>query len=138
MSKFRVIGADKETGIDVTEVITADNSREAGVLAQSRGILVSSIERMEEEAVSAQPAINIVNQNTNSVRGGGRGNKHEGGFLFALLSFLWPGLGQICKGQVGAGILWMIAVWVGYALLVIPGFILHIMCIINANNPVKR
>lgn len=58
----------------------------------------------------------------------------------ALLSFFLPGVGQMYKGDVGSGILWLIAVIIGYILLIIPGIILHIFCIINAasGNPYKR
>ncbi len=50
----------------------------------------------------------------------------------ALLSFFIPGLGQLYKGQLGAGIVWFICVLFGYALFIVPGFILHIICIVNA------
>jgi len=52
--------------------------------------------------------------------------------IAALLSFFIPGAGQIYKGKVGAGILWLFAVVIGYFLLVVPGLILHIICIVNA------
>lgn len=57
--------------------------------------------------------------------------------LAAVFSFIFPGLGQIYKGQVGKGIVWFIAVVVGYGLLVIPGLVLHIICIVDAHNAVK-
>ena len=50
----------------------------------------------------------------------------------ALLSFLIPGAGQLYKGNVGSGILWFIVTVVGYFLLIIPGLILHLICIITA------
>ncbi|HEV3471337.1 MAG TPA: hypothetical protein VG148_18575 [Pyrinomonadaceae bacterium] len=49
----------------------------------------------------------------------------------AVLSFFIPGLGQLYKGKIGIGILWFICVSVAY-LLIIPGLILHIVCIHNA------
>jgi TM2 domain-containing membrane protein YozV len=49
-----------------------------------------------------------------------------------LLSFIFPGLGQIYKGQVVNGIVWMIVVILGYALLIVPGLVLHLCCIIGA------
>lgn len=54
----------------------------------------------------------------------------------ALLSFLLPGAGQMYKGQIGKGFLWLISVAVGYV-LIIPGLILHIVCVFNAasGNP---
>ena len=50
----------------------------------------------------------------------------------ALLSFLIPGAGQMYKGDVGTGTLWFIFTILGYILLVIPGLILHIFCIVLA------
>lgn len=50
----------------------------------------------------------------------------------ALLSFFMPGLGQMCNGQIGAGVLWMLFTCLGYVCFVIPGIVLHVLCIINA------
>lgn len=50
----------------------------------------------------------------------------------ALLSFLWPGAGQIYARHVGAGIGWMFFVMIGYLFFLLPGFILHIACIFSA------
>ncbi|MBS0209553.1 MAG: DUF4339 domain-containing protein [Planctomycetes bacterium] len=49
-----------------------------------------------------------------------------------VLSFLWPGLGQIYKGELLGGLAWMFFVVVGYAFLIIPGLVLHLLCIIGA------
>jgi hypothetical protein len=50
----------------------------------------------------------------------------------AVLSFFIPGLGQIYKGKVGAGIAWLICTIAGYALWILPGLILHIACVVSA------
>lgn len=52
--------------------------------------------------------------------------------IAALLSFVFPGGGQMYKGQVGAGLLWFIFVVIGYCLFLIPGMALHLVCIFNA------
>lgn len=52
--------------------------------------------------------------------------------IAALLSFIIPGAGQMYKGNVGSGLLWLVCVVVGYALFIVPGVILHIICIITA------
>ena len=52
--------------------------------------------------------------------------------IAALLSFLIPGAGQMYKGNVGAGIGWLILVIIGYCLFIVPGIILHLVCIIQA------
>lgn len=56
----------------------------------------------------------------------------------ALLSFFVPGLGQICTGRVPAGLLWMMFTLIGYFPLVVPGIILHILCIINATKQPRQ
>ena len=56
----------------------------------------------------------------------------------ALLSFIIPGAGQLYKGNVGAGILWFFAVGLGYILFIIPGIILHIICIVSAASSDRK
>lgn len=55
----------------------------------------------------------------------------------AILSLLIPGAGQMYKGDVGEGIVWLFGISIGYLLFIIPGLIAHIFCIINAasGNP---
>lgn len=50
----------------------------------------------------------------------------------AVLSLVIPGAGQMYKGQIGAGICWLIGTVVGYCLFIVPGLILHIVCIYKA------
>ena len=50
----------------------------------------------------------------------------------AVLSFFWPGLGQIYRGRLADGLLWMIAVPVGYVCCIVPGIVLHWLCIFAA------
>jgi TM2 domain-containing membrane protein YozV len=50
----------------------------------------------------------------------------------AVLSLIIPGVGQMYKGDVVIGILWLIFVPIGYFFLFIPGLILHLICIITA------
>ncbi|NUO19799.1 zinc ribbon domain-containing protein [bacterium] len=60
--------------------------------------------------------------------------------IAAVLSFFFPGVGQIYRGKILRGLLWMAAVAVGYWLLIVPGLVLHLLCIINAyaGDPYKR
>jgi TM2 domain-containing membrane protein YozV len=51
-----------------------------------------------------------------------------------VLSFVWPGLGQIYRGNLGSGLLWMITIPVGYLCLIVPGVILHIVCVAMAGH----
>jgi TM2 domain-containing membrane protein YozV len=64
--------------------------------------------------------------------------KWSGG-VAAVLSLLIPGAGQMYKGQIANGIVWMIFVVAGYFMLVVPGLILHLFCIIGAasGDPTK-
>ena len=55
--------------------------------------------------------------------------------IAALLSFILPGAGQMYKGNVGVGIFWLFVVVLGYCCFVIPGIILHIVCIVNTQIP---
>lgn len=52
--------------------------------------------------------------------------------IAAVLSLLIPGAGQMYKGEVGSGIAWLVVVCIGYLLLIVPGIILHIFCIVGA------
>jgi TM2 domain-containing membrane protein YozV len=58
--------------------------------------------------------------------------------LAMLLSFFWPGVGQMYAGNVGRGIAWMFGTWFGYAMLVIPGVIAHIMNVVNARETAEE
>ncbi|MBI1349233.1 hypothetical protein GC163_23435 [bacterium] len=50
----------------------------------------------------------------------------------AVLSFFWPGLGQIYKRKVLSGLLWLFVVVVGYVMCFVPGLFLHVICIFDA------
>ncbi|GHB52831.1 hypothetical protein [Mongoliitalea lutea] len=52
----------------------------------------------------------------------------------ALLSFIIPGAGQMYKGNIFTGLVWLIFVIIGYMALVLPGIILHLICIISATS----
>jgi len=60
--------------------------------------------------------------------------------LAALLSLLLPGAGQIYKGYVINGLVWMILVYSCYFFLFFfPGLFLHLFCILGASlgDPTK-
>ena len=54
--------------------------------------------------------------------------------IAALLSFIIPGAGQMYKGDVGIGLLWLLFVIIGYAFFIVPGLILHLICIVTATS----
>lgn len=58
-------------------------------------------------------------------------------WVAGLLSLCVPGLGQCYKGEFAAGVVWFLFVSAGYAALFVPGFLLHIGCVLTAlsGNP---
>jgi len=85
----------------------------------------------------AQPAPQVVIHNTNKVSARASVVSHRGGrrwsrLVAGILSLLFPGLGQLYKGQLFSGIFWFIIVAVGYIALIVPGLILHSICILGA------
>jgi TM2 domain-containing membrane protein YozV len=52
----------------------------------------------------------------------------------AVLSFFFPGLGQLYKGRIGLGFLLFCGTVLGYFMLIVPGVILHIYTIVDAYN----
>jgi hypothetical protein len=57
--------------------------------------------------------------------------------IAAVLSLVIPGAGQMYKGKIGQGLLWLIGVVTCYVLLLPIGFLVHIFCIVGAasGNP---
>lgn len=58
----------------------------------------------------------------------------------AVLSLFIPGVGQMYKGRAADGVIWLIFTPIGYVLFILPGLILHIICIIDAarGNPYRQ
>jgi len=50
----------------------------------------------------------------------------------AVLSLFIPGAGQMYKGRVGQGFVWLIGTVIGYFMMVFPGVIIHVICIFHA------
>ena len=50
----------------------------------------------------------------------------------AILSFLIPGLGQMCQNRAMLGLLSLIMTFFGYLLFIIPGLVLHLVVIVDA------
>lgn len=63
-----------------------------------------------------------------------------GNGVAAVLSLFIPGAGQMYKGRVGGGIAWLIFTVLGYMAFVVPGLILHFICIFHAASvePIER
>ncbi len=52
--------------------------------------------------------------------------------LAAFLSWVFPGLGQLCKGQVLRGFVWWFAVGLGLCCFFAPGVVIWVLCIFDA------
>lgn len=59
--------------------------------------------------------------------------------IAAVLSFLIPGLGQLYRGKILRGLLWFLAAVIGYAAFIVPGIVIHLLCIFAAasGDPTK-
>jgi TM2 domain-containing membrane protein YozV len=50
----------------------------------------------------------------------------------AVLSLVIPGAGQMYKGKMAMGIAWLVLTVLGYLTLLMPGLLLHFMCVFQA------
>jgi TM2 domain-containing membrane protein YozV len=50
----------------------------------------------------------------------------------AVLSLIIPGAGQMYTGQIGLGLFWLVIVPIGYVMLIVPGLVLHAICVFTA------
>ena len=57
--------------------------------------------------------------------------------LAGVLSLVIPGAGQLYTGNIASAILWFVAVSAGYV-LILPGLVLHILCILFAAASANR
>ena len=55
----------------------------------------------------------------------------------AVLSVLIPGLGQAYSGRLLAGGLWLAATLFGYSAVLVPGFLIHAVCVWSAYHSAK-
>lgn len=52
--------------------------------------------------------------------------------IAAVLSVLLPGLGQVYNGRLLPGALWFLAAGFGYWAILVPGFLIHAVCVLCA------
>jgi TM2 domain-containing membrane protein YozV len=50
----------------------------------------------------------------------------------AILSLIVPGAGHLYAGRPVSAVVWFVVVSLGYLLLIVPGVVLHILCIASA------
>lgn len=58
--------------------------------------------------------------------------RHWNAFLAVILSLIFPGLGQLYKGQFLRAVLWVLLIIAGYVAFIVPGIILQFCCLIDA------
>lgn len=58
----------------------------------------------------------------------------------AVLSLIIPGAGQVYQDRILWGLIWLVVVVLGYVMFIIPGIVLHILCVISAaaTNPYPK
>lgn len=155
MPEYEISGVDRESGLDTSLVIHADSEANAKAKAELKGIVVTGVR--DPRAVDVLPArrvpeptryeynpppqppqpqqviVNVVQNNNNLYD-----DRAFSPIVAAFLSLIIPGLGQIYKGQLLNGIVWFIVVAIGYAALIVPGLVLHILCILGAASGSRR
>lgn len=52
--------------------------------------------------------------------------------IAAVLSVVVPGLGQVYSGRVLSGLVWFLATAFAYSAVLLPGFLVHILCVYSA------
>ena len=57
--------------------------------------------------------------------------------IAAVLSVLLPGLGQVYAGRLLAGGLWFLGTGLAYWAVLLPGFLVHALCIWSAYRSAK-
>jgi hypothetical protein len=88
--------------------------KEAKVCKHCREILDSSYSGSKKQIPDQQTASNSTNPGT-----------------AALLNVFLPGAGHLYQGKALAGFIWFIATALGYACLIVPGLVIHVVCIIS-------
>ncbi len=58
--------------------------------------------------------------------------------IAAVLSLIIPGAGQMYTGHVALGLMWLIGVTAGYFAFLLPGLVLHLVCIVTAATIAPR
>lgn len=148
--KWEVSGADRQTGQDKTIFIEADNEDSARRRGNRAGLMVADCRAVDPNDSGAAvqvipPTLNyhspqiapapVIQQIIVDVP---RPRYSPG--LAAFLSFIFPGLGQMYKGQPINGVAWLVITLIGYMFFVLPGLVLHLCCILGAamGDPYKR
>jgi TM2 domain-containing membrane protein YozV len=63
---------------------------------------------------------------------------HPNALVAAVLSAIVPGAGQLYAGRPLSAVAWFTLVTMGYLLLIVPGIVLHILCIASAAGATRH
>ena len=58
--------------------------------------------------------------------------------IAAVLSAIVPGAGQLYAGRAFSAVAWFALVTIGYLLLIVPGILLHILCVASAAGAARQ
>ena len=58
--------------------------------------------------------------------------------MAVLLSFLCPGLGHLYLGRLFQGLLFFVLTIAGYIAFVVPGLLIHLFVLVDANREANR
>ena len=58
--------------------------------------------------------------------------------IAAVLSVLVPGLGQVYSGRLLAGGLWFLGTSLAYSAILVPGFLVHAVCVWSAYQSARE
>ncbi|WNY27395.1 zinc ribbon domain-containing protein [Methanolapillus ohkumae] len=101
----------------------------------------SSDTQSESKNTESTTGSNTSSQNKNQNKGQNQNQKPAGEkipFLSLILSFFWPGLGQVYNGQFWRGMAFAIAVPIGYCFLIFPGLAIQIYGLYDAYTQAEK
>lgn len=92
---------------------------------ETRGIVSQMIDVALSQRNASQPTHVVVQTNVHLHQTSSRG-------VAMLFNIFWPGMGQIYQGRAFTGLFFMIATPIGYLMLIIPGMVMHLICILDS------
>jgi hypothetical protein len=88
-------------------------------------------EEIRADAVKCKHRGEFVDAGLRESRAGAQKSEPSPG-VAAVLSLVIPGAGQMYRGHVGRGFMWLALTVCGYCAFILPGLIAHICCVIMA------
>jgi|GEM_PF-2500043 len=138
--ELRVIPARESSFVDIPWEQKPPTDNQIGFAAslgvrlrgnESRGEVSQMIDMAIQRRNSERAQPFVVHTTVNVTQQSSRG-------VALLFSIFWPGMGQIYQARVFAGLFFMFLTPIGYLFLILPGMILHVICLIDAALFVRR